>query len=141
MQQKRIEWIDCAKLVAIVAVAVDHCNGFLYTKPVIATASFYSVSLFVLLAGISLWIAYEKGREVSFASQFQRVKKILIAYAVATFIGTCMVYRRFDLITYLGHLINFDIQAPYYYLVFFYTTSNDRTNLGKLVQLCEPSKV
>lgn len=59
--KERIEWIDCAKLIAIVAVAVDHCNGFLYTKPIVATMSYYSVSLFVLLAGISLWTAYERG--------------------------------------------------------------------------------
>ena len=60
--QDRIEWIDCAKLIAIIAVAVDHCNGFLYTKPHVAVASYYSVSLFVLLAGISIWNAYTRGK-------------------------------------------------------------------------------
>lgn len=59
--RRRIEWIDCAKCIAIIAVAVDHSNGFLYTKSIVATASYYSVSLFVLLAGVSLWIAYEGG--------------------------------------------------------------------------------
>ena len=29
---KRINWIDCTKLVAICAVMVDHCNGILYTN-------------------------------------------------------------------------------------------------------------
>lgn len=119
MQQNRIEWIDCAKLIAVIAVAVDHCNGFLYTKPLVATASYYSVSLFILLAGISLWTAYERGHVVSFASQFQKILKILIAYATATCIGTCIIHKQFDLRTYLGYLISFNIQGPYYYLVFF----------------------
>lgn len=72
---KREEWIDCAKLVAIAAVIVDHCNGFLYTKPIVATASYYSVSLFVLLSGVSLQIAYERGG-VEFHSRisFRRLK-------------------------------------------------------------------
>ena len=117
--QDRIEWIDCAKLIAIIAVAVDHCNGFLYTKPHVAVASYYSVSLFVLLAGISIWNAYTRGKEVSFAAQFRRVQKILIAYTIATFIGTYIITRRFDLKTYMTYLLNFDIQGPYYYLVFF----------------------
>lgn len=119
MQQKRIEWIDCAKFIAIIAVATDHCNGFLYTKPLIANASYYSVSLFVLLSGIATWIVYEKGKDISFAAQFKKVIKILGAYALATFIVLCIMQRRFDLKTYLNYLIGFNIQGPYYYIVFF----------------------
>ncbi len=70
--------------------------------------------------------------EISLASQLQRVKKTLIAYAVATFIGTCIIHRRFDLKTYIGYLINFNVQLPCYYL-FFCTTAMDCTYIGKLV--------
>lgn len=116
---KRIKWIDCAKLIAVIAVVVDHCNGYLYTKPLVATASYYSVSLFVLLAGISLWTAYERGRTISFIGQLKKILKIFVAYAVATLVGTCIIHKQFDLKTYLGYLISFNIQGPYYYLVFF----------------------
>lgn len=60
-----------------------------------------------------------RGGGISFANQFQRVKKILIAYAVATFIGTCIILRKFDFKMYLEYLVNFNIQGPYYYVVFF----------------------
>lgn len=45
----RQTWIDCAKAIAIMAVAVDHCNGMLYTNPIIAQASYFSVSLLSLI--------------------------------------------------------------------------------------------
>ncbi len=117
--QKRIEWIDCAKLVAMMAVVTDHCNGFLYTKPLVACASYYSVSLFVLLAGISTWISFERGKDVSFNNQLKKIIKTLSVYAVATLVVMCITQRRFDLITYLSYLVGFNIQGPYYYLVFF----------------------
>lgn len=42
-----------------------------------------------------------------------------MSYAVATFIVLCVIEHRFDLKTYLIYLIGFNIQAPYYYLVFY----------------------
>ena len=30
IKNNRLLWIDCAKYVAIIAVAIDHTNGFLY---------------------------------------------------------------------------------------------------------------
>lgn len=55
-QQKneRINWIDCAKLIAMIAVLVDHSNNLLYSDVRIAYASYFSVSFFVILSGISL---------------------------------------------------------------------------------------
>lgn len=119
MMEKRIEWIDCAKFIAVIAVVTDHCNGILYTNPFIANTSYFSVSLFVLLSGISTWIAYQRGKNISFISQFEKVKKLFFAYAVATFIVLCILQHRFDLKTYLAYLFAFNIQGPYYYIVFF----------------------
>lgn len=53
LTDNRIKWIDCAKAVAIIAVVLDHCNGLLYTNALIAQSSYFSVSLFVLLSGMS----------------------------------------------------------------------------------------
>lgn len=55
---ERKRWIDCAKLMAIIAVAVDHTNRLFYTSKIIAQASYYSVSLFILLAGIGARIQF-----------------------------------------------------------------------------------
>ena len=51
----RIQWIDCAKTMAMTAVVVDHCYGILYTNIGVLWLSAYSVPLFVLLSGISAW--------------------------------------------------------------------------------------
>lgn len=48
----RILWVDCTKAVAIFAVVVDHSYRWLYNSAAIQCASFYSVTLFVLLAGM-----------------------------------------------------------------------------------------
>ena len=116
---KRIAWVDCAKFIAVIAVAVDHCSGVLYTSRLISYASYFSVSLFVLLSGISTWISYENGKDITFRTQFQKGIKLFGLYAIATFIVLCVVKRAFDLKTYLGYLLSFNIQGPYYYLVFF----------------------
>lgn len=71
--KNRLLWIDCAKFAAIVAVVVDHCNGFLYTNPYIAYASYYSVCLFILLAGVSTGISFANGKDISFSGQFAKI--------------------------------------------------------------------
>lgn len=50
--KKRIEWIDCAKFVAIIGVLSDHTYILVYSNRMIAVASYAAVSLFVLIAGI-----------------------------------------------------------------------------------------
>ena len=62
---KRIQWIDCAKAVAITAVAVDHCNRVIYTNPAIAKASYFSVTLFIFLSGITAWNSSFKSGQVN----------------------------------------------------------------------------
>ena len=116
---RRIKWIDCAKAIAIMAVAVDHCNRLLYTNPFIAQASYFSVSLFILLSGISTRFASERKRR-TFIYQFKRIRFLYVQYAVATFILLVFYKHQFDLNTYISHMLNFSIQGPYYFLVFFF---------------------
>ena len=52
-KKSRVLWIDCAKAMAIIAVLLDHSNGIFYTNSWIATSSYFSVSLFVILAGMT----------------------------------------------------------------------------------------
>ena len=54
IKNNRLLWIDCAKYVAIIAVAIDHTNGFLYDNKTLAFASYFSVSLFYLIIWIVL---------------------------------------------------------------------------------------
>ena len=53
---RQVAWINGAKLVAILAVLVDHTNGVLYINQEFALASYFSVALFVLLSGMTSYM-------------------------------------------------------------------------------------
>lgn len=119
LTDNRIKWIDCAKAVAIIAVVLDHCNGLLYTNALIAQSSYFSVSLFVLLSGMSANLS-SSNRKKTYAYQLKKVGLLYAQYALATFILLIFYTHMFDLKTYILHLLNFSIQGPYYFLVFFF---------------------
>lgn len=117
---KRVVWVDCAKAVAIVAVAVDHCNGLLYHNPLIANASYFSVTLFTMLAGFSIYLADKGGKHVTFRSQLVKVGKYLIQYALATCIVVTVMNRSFDFRQAVACILNFSASGPYYFFLFFF---------------------
>lgn len=55
--KSQIAWLNGAKFVAILAVMVDHTNGVLYSNWSIAYASYFSVSLFIILAGMTSYFS------------------------------------------------------------------------------------
>lgn len=116
--ENRRAWIDCAKAIAIMAVVVDHCSGVLYTNSIIGKASFFSVSLFVLLSGLTAWISNTyKPRDLKKA--LKKALTLYIQYAVATFVLLCFYKHFFDFKTYLDYLFNFSVTDPFYFFVFF----------------------
>lgn len=118
--KKRTCWIDCARAVAIFAVITDHCYGILYSNRMIAYASYFSASLFVMLSGVSIWAAVQNGKELSFQKQIRKVLKMFIQYALATLVVLVSSTCFFDLRTYISWTINFSALPPYYYFVFFF---------------------
>ena len=89
-----------------------------YSNQLIAQASYFSVSLFIILSGIS--ICYRDNvQEVTFKHQVSKIKALLLQYAVATFLVLIGTAHFFDLKVYVQHLLNFSIQGPYYFLLFF----------------------
>lgn len=101
-------------------MVVDHCNGLLYSNPFIACASYFSVSLFIILSGYTVRITDSAKRRRTFSYQLKKVGRLYLQYAVATFILLIFYNRFFDLKTYVTHLLNFSIQAPYYFFLFFF---------------------
>ncbi len=82
--KKEIKWINCAKLVAILAVMIDHTNGILYTNPDIAMLSYFSVSLFIIISGMMSFFSNERHEELKWFQIFIRSSKnILLAYLIA----------------------------------------------------------
>ena len=83
--KERTKWVDVAKFMAIIAVMIDHTNGLLYTNQHVAYFSYYSVSLFIVVMGMTTMWSYRKGGNL-----FQKVRKkclgIIRPYIIATII-------------------------------------------------------
>lgn len=58
--RERILYIDFLKALAIIAVLLDHFRGLYDNNVVIASATFYSVSVFVVLAGMTAYYSVDR---------------------------------------------------------------------------------
>lgn len=116
----RIKWLDCAKAIAILAVLTDHTSGALYTNDNISMLSFFSVSLFILLAGMTSYISNSHHRRDSyFFFFFRSSKKILGAYIFATIMYTIRFSKSLDFFTVIKSLIFFNATGPFYYVILY----------------------
>lgn len=111
---KQIKWINCAKFIAILAVMIDHTSGILYTNEKIVLASYFSVSLFIIISGMTSWISYEKNNK-------NMIKKlsILFDYCIATFVYLLCEKHFFDFKQYIKLLINFNVTGPFYFVLLY----------------------
>jgi hypothetical protein len=117
---KRINWISAGKFFAIAAVIADHVYGYCYSSEKIAQISYFSVSLFVLLSGITSYISLEKHKDRrGFLETLRRIGSIALPYAAATALYTLAQNRFFDFRTYFDSLINFSASSPFYFVLFF----------------------
>lgn len=116
---QKTDWINCAKFVAMLAVLVDHSRGLLYTNTDISNASYYSVSLFIIISGYLSFLSNSRHNRTYLQTIYHSCKKITLAYLLATAIYSVAAYHMFDLNLYLEVLINFKASAPLYY-VFLY---------------------
>lgn len=96
----RAHWVDMAKLLAIVGVMIDHTNGVLYTNQSIAFSSYYSVSLFILVMGVTNYWSYKKVYGSAITKVYKGCWKIFRPYICATFIycvafGRGLIFRYF----------------------------------------------
>lgn len=118
-KNSEIKWINCAKFLAIIAVITDHTNGVLYANYRIALASYFSVSLFIIISGMMCYLSNEK-HELSWWETFVRSSRnIVVAYLLANFIYLIYIQRSFDLKIYLQYVISFNISGPFYYVLLY----------------------
>lgn len=114
-----ILWINCAKFMAILAVMVDHTAGILYTDAKFHWASFYSVSLFILISGMLSYRSNSKHNYSYGRTVVHSLKKIVIAYILATFIYHIFTFKAFDLVPFLRSLVFFNASGPLYYVLLY----------------------
>ena len=118
-KKSQINWLNCSKFMAILAVMTDHCNGLLYTNSNVAYASYYSVSLFILISGMTSYISDSRHDENWGHSYIRSVRKLLVSYSIATAVYYVWQTRTFDLLQYLIYLVHFNICGPHYFVLLY----------------------
>lgn len=120
MEGRREHWIDCLKVIAILAVLVDHTKGILYTNEMIRFASYYSVSLFVILGGITGYQSNKKHiKEPYVKNVVRQIGSLIVPYAVATAVYLFYNNKSLNLKEYLLALGNFTASGPFYFVLFY----------------------
>ncbi len=115
----RAHWVDMAKLLAIVGVMIDHTNGVLYTNQSIAFSSYYSVSLFILVMGVTNYWSYNNYSGSVITKVYKGCWKIFRPYILATFIYCVAFEREFVFSVFLDKLIHFNASLPFYYVLLY----------------------
>lgn len=118
-KSKEVKWINCAKFVAVLAVITDHTYGVLYTNYNIALASYFSVSLFIIISGMMCFLSNERHELGWFQTFVRSSKNIIVAYLLANFIYLIRINKSFDLRIYLQYVIGFNLSLPFYYVLLY----------------------
>lgn len=113
------KWINVAKAIGIIAVIIDHTTGVLYKNQYIKTASFFSVSLFILVMGITSYWSYSNGGEEIRKKVFRRSKALIISYGISVVVYCIIAYKQLDFLTVIVHFINFNVSGPHYYVLLY----------------------
>lgn len=112
-------WIDCAKCMAILAVMIDHTNGLLYHNSDIAYASYYSVTLFILISGMMCFLSNLRHEFTWWDGLKHSTAKITCAYLFAVLVYHIAAYKSFDLLLYINNVVYFNISGPLYYVMLY----------------------
>ena len=119
MNRREIKWINCAKAIAIIAVLIDHTSGVLYVNQNVTTASYFSVSLFIIISGMMSYLSNERHKLGWFQTFVKSGKGIMIDYLIANAVYMVWINHSFDMKTYLQHVVSFDMAGPFYYVLLY----------------------
>lgn len=121
-EKKSILWIDCAKFLAILAVLIDHGKGILYEGETIQYISFFSVSVFFFLSGMTSWYSLERRRPEEGLSRWtaRRLWRIIAPYLVA--VAVCQFLKSgftLSLGPYVLWVLNFNLEGQFYFVLIY----------------------
>lgn len=120
MDRKPVQWINCAKCVAIFAVMIDHTYSMIYTDLGLQTATHFAVPLFILLSGITYYLTGEKYRDQGFFRTYaKKCGPIVLTYIVATLIYVIVMKQTLSPVVYFDALIHFNGSLPLYYVALY----------------------
>ena len=120
--KKQIGWINCAKFFAILAVLVDHVKGILYEDETIQYIFFYSVTVFIFLAGMTAYYSLQNRKKEETGGKWvlRRLGRILVPYLAAV-----AVYQyaragfQLNLGAYVLWAVNFNLEGQFYYVLIY----------------------
>lgn len=116
---ERVLWVDVARFAAILAVLVDHTNSRLFSNPRAVFFSYYSVSLFVILMGITSYWSCNR-QKTNYLSIIKRNScRIVRPYIIATLLYGLVLEGQFDCRSFISHLVHFDACGPFYYVLLY----------------------
>lgn len=119
-----ITWINEIKGIAIIAVFVAHTYGIIYENLYLLVWSFFSVTLFVFVGGITSYVSCTR-RKISLGKYIvKRISKILSAYIFATLIISIInlsigYFKIEEIPKILLYVLSFRFQSVDYYIMFF----------------------
>lgn len=118
-KKAEIRWIDVGKALAILAVLTDHLHGILYASDELQQVSFFSVTLFVLLMGVTSFLSFDKSESPPGKKVVSRLLKIIVPYLFAVFVYCCVRYHFFSWEKFVNHVICFNVSSPHYYVLLY----------------------
>lgn len=136
-----IKWINIAKFIAIMAVIIDHVNGILYDNPIFAWLSYFAVTVFIFLSGVTSFYSNQRHyKDNFFKDLIRRIKGIAIPYIIATAIYQFATYRFWDLKTFIYHLLHFNISGHFYYILVYLQLIIISPLLYRMIMICMNKK-
>lgn len=137
--KQEITWINGAKFVSILAVMVDHTYRILYENYDIAYASYFSVSLFIILSGMTSYLSNLHHIENVLRGGVHSCRKIVSAYCIAVAVCMITMTHGFDFSEYISYLVNFNINLPHYFVLLYIQLMIVNGFLFNLLQKCPKS--
>lgn len=113
------KWVDVAKGLAILAVMTDHSRNTLYTNDRIQRISFFSVTLFIMIMGVTTYWSYNNSKIPLWEKVKSRILGIFVPYVVATIVAHCFFNRSFSWDSYYYCVLHFNATGPYYYVLLY----------------------
>lgn len=118
-QPARLLWIDVAKMVAIIGVLFNHVGPVIYLPESVTYYSYYSVSLFIMLLGITTYGSLQRNKRSTGNLLFRKCWAIIRPFLVGSFIFVYYNDKMFDFLLWFKHLLAFDAFPQYYFVLLY----------------------
>ena len=119
MKKSDERWVNIGKCIAIIAVMTDHMAEVVYSSSGFQSITFFSVTLFILLMGVTTYWSFENSEVPAWKKVVSRIRKIVVPYIIAVFIFHCLANRGFDWDIYIDTLVHFNASGPHYYVLLY----------------------